>query len=161
MIRFLDLNNMRVTATDQEFFNLVTSVARGSLPDGDRRLSSEELVAGIEDWIERRCSRIVRAVSEVRVRDFLDKVKQAGGRVKESADKHAWIVYGPLEKGKNVRIAKKTTCMAGMPARAFARKIGFTDGQSGISFDDLSAGVQPEQRIIGDLIEVLRWLAHA
>lgn len=47
-----------------------------------------------------------------------------------------------------------------MVARVYAKKIGFTDGQSGISFDDLSAGVQPEQRIIGDLIEVLRMFAH-
>ncbi|WP_232439982.1 hypothetical protein, partial [Burkholderia ubonensis] len=74
--------------------------------------------------------------------------------------KHSWVLHGPLEGGKSVRIKKSTTRLAGMVARVYAKRIGFTDGQSGISFDDLTAGIQPEQRIIRDLIEVLRMLAH-
>ncbi|MGF6508509.1 type II toxin-antitoxin system death-on-curing family toxin [Paraburkholderia sp. 32] len=160
MIRFLDLNNMRIIATDQDLFDLVTNAAKGNLPGSDNQLTSDNLVAGIEEWLAKRCVRTVRASGDVRVKNFLEKVKLAGGRVKESADKHAWIVYGPLGKPENVRIPKSTSKISGMVARIYSRRIGFTDGKSGISFDDLSAGVQPEQRIIGDLIEVLRWLAH-
>ncbi len=160
MVRFLDMNERRIEATDRDLFKLVTSIAKGQLPDVDGRQEPDELVAGIEEWLKHRCKKVERANGEVRVAAFLEKIEEAGGRVKSSADRSAWILHGPVPGGKSVRISKSTGRLAGMVARVYAKKIGFTDGQSGISFDDLSAGVQPEQRIIGDLIEVLRMLAH-
>jgi death-on-curing family protein len=161
MVRFLDMNHKSLSATDQELFDFVTGVARSGMPGSDHRLESDELVDRIEEWIAQRCSTIKRATSEVDVVDFLEMIKQAGGRVKSSHDNRSWIISGPYLPVKSVRIAKSTQRLAGIVARVYARKIGFTDGKSGISFDDLCAGIHPEQRIVGELIEVLRMLAHA
>ncbi|KVD66214.1 type II toxin-antitoxin system death-on-curing family toxin [Burkholderia ubonensis] len=160
MVRFLDLNRHRIEATDDDLFLLVTSVAKGQLPASNDRKTPDELVEGVHLWLDNRCARIERANGEVRVKDFNANIAKAGGRVKVSSDGHSWVLHGPLEGGKSVRIKKSTTRLAGMVARVYAKRIGFTDGQSGISFDDLTAGIQPEQRIIRDLIEVLRMLAH-
>ncbi|MBU9422609.1 type II toxin-antitoxin system death-on-curing family toxin [Burkholderia gladioli] len=165
MVRFLDLNHKRIEASDEDMFALVKSVAQGQLPGSDERRNADDIVDGVRHWLESRCAKIERVNGDVRVRDFLENIKKAGGRVKSSADGNSWILHGPhsfieKENGKSVRIRKNILRINSMVGRVYAKKIGFTDGRSGISFDDLTAGVQPEQRIIGDLIEVLRMLAH-
>ena len=83
MVRFLDMNERRIEATDHDLFKLVTSIAKGQLPDVDGRQEPDELVAGIEEWLKHRCKKVERANGEVRVAAFLEKIEEAGGRVSD------------------------------------------------------------------------------
>ena len=156
---FLDQNNRRLEATDDELFELVTSIADGHVPGFSSPLSSDEFVQQIRTWLNSRIKLSQNRLSSMRTVDFLEKVKTAGGSYREAAKGGSWIVFGP--GNKNVRINKSTKELDGSAIRKYIKLIELNERISGVSLDEFQSGIQTSTDLIKNLITVLRRLAFA
>jgi death-on-curing protein len=142
--------------SDDEVFDIVTSIAAGRFPDGDKRYSPDEIVEAIGAWIRERTIARQRRPSSMRTNDFLASCEAAGVSVKESGSSFV------LARGtQSLRIGQDTRELPGPVIKAYLKRLGLSERDSGIALDEFEAGVSPEQVEIRRFKRVLDRLAHA
>jgi len=142
--------------SDDEVYELVTSIAAGRFPDDARRYSPDEIVDEIAIWIRERTTARQRRPSSMRTNDFLASCKAASAYVKESGTSFV-ISRG----GQSVRIGRDTRELSGAVIRKYLKILGLSERDSGIALGEFEAGVSPEQAEIRRFRRVLERLAHA
>jgi death-on-curing family protein len=157
--RFLDLNERRLEAEDDELFEMVTAVADGHIPGSDTPKSTDEFVHQIENWFRTHTQPRHRNARSMKISEFLEAVESAGGGYRKAAKGGSWIVSGP--NNRNIRISQSTSRMDGNAIRRIVSNLGLSEAQSGIAFDDFQDGIMDREDLIQRLLSVLRRLAHA
>ncbi|XAQ41720.1 type II toxin-antitoxin system death-on-curing family toxin [Ralstonia solanacearum] len=164
-VRYLDLNRRRVYGTDDELFDLVTSVADGTLPDASGRLTVEEVVEGVRAWFMRHTFPTQERIREMRIEEFLARASESGCRVRRTADRQDWYIQGPqwdLRQPRRsivIRVRNGKT-LPGNVVKRYAHELGITEGKAGITFEEFHSGLYPGQELIRQLMAVLRRLAR-
>lgn len=157
MLRFLDENGRRLEASDDELFDLVTRTADGRLPNGDIAKGADHHVEEIRSWITAHWRSAKARPSALKLGEFLDRCEKAGARVKKADGGYSILGRG----GSSIQIGGATRRLDGMAVKRYAQKLGLTDAESGVAFDEFQVGVSADRRIVQSLLGVLRRLAHA
>jgi death-on-curing family protein len=154
LVVFLDENDFLIDVGDDELFDFVLKTAQS---DEAERVSADAEVQRIHDWLSARTQRRRPGVRGMRTQDFAKAVESAGGRVREIADGHGVVIWGP--NGQSIRIGKSTTELNRQVVKRYLSKVGLSEGRAGIYFAELEAGVSASQRNIRRFRNVLRSLA--
>jgi len=153
---FLDKNDRRVEASDDEVFDFVIAVASHA---GDFSGGADDTVDRIERWFRDHSSPVRHEPREMRTADFLHSVKKAGGRYRQTRDKGSWVVHGP--NGDSVTFRCSSKRLTGQVVKRYLHKLGIAESVSGIYASEFEEGVRSEQRLIRRYRTVLRRLSHA
>ncbi len=151
---FLDSNNRRIDAADDEFFDFVVDVAsrRGAYSG-----SSDDVVEKVEKWIDSHTSVGHDEPKDMLVTNFLDNCQSAGAIYRRSGDVNNWIVRGPNKK--SIKIGSGTKKLAGGVVRNYLQRLGLSTVAIGVHMDEFQAGLKPEQTLIRRYRNVLKRLA--
>jgi len=153
---FLHENHRRLTDSDPRLYEFVLAVADNHLPRLRPPGSVDAFVAQITDWIERHSTHLSIAARGMSLREFLDKLRAAGARVKPAGN--GYLILG--DEGRSIRIANSTKQLPGPVVKVYVSKLALSEAYSGISFGEFQAGILPEQTYIQSLMQVLRMLSH-
>ncbi|MCP2014446.1 death-on-curing family protein [Deinococcus sp. HSC-46F16] len=154
-VRYLDMNQVAVDATEDEYFDLVVDVAKNNYPRGVVGNSDSE-VGYILDWFEKRTRRHETALKVMSTQDFLDNCMKMGAKYRESKDGRSFVV---TYRRKTVTINRRHRTLQGAVQRDFIKKLGLSRGQTGVRFDEFQDGIDPNKNIIDKLVLVMRRLA--
>lgn len=159
LIVFLDRNNRILSdVIDDDLFTFVIGVAADTFPKPDHSLGHDAVVEAIAAWLRNRTQAKTAPPRNLRTTEFLERVVDAGGRWKESGS--SYVVWG-TQTTRSVRIARTTSSLDGNVVKSYLRKLGLSEGQSGIAFQEFLDGVRPEQEALRRFRNVLRNLANA
>lgn len=159
LLVFLDQNDRLVEVGDDELFAMVLAVAEHRMADS---ASADESVAAICKWISEHTTRKTEFASEMRVNDFLDSVKAAGGSYRKAGKGGSWLVSGPGAGGsRSVRISMSTPKLDANVVKRYLTQLGMSQGQTGVYYTEFRDGVDPEQELIRRFRGVLTRLSHA
>jgi death on curing protein len=155
-IVFLDRNDRRITATDDDLFDFVLRVAghQGEFSGGP-----DEVVEAVSKWLKQHCPPAKQKPSSMRLGEFLERCTDAGCSVKKAGGGQSWVIRGP--NGKSIRVGGDTRQLDGNVVRSYVTKLGLSDAASGIRLDEFQSGVDPEQALMRQLRQVLDRLANA
>lgn len=156
MLAFLDRNDRRINATDDEVFEFVLAVANRLAPfDG----KPDSVVDEAAKWIRDHSSPGRTKPTGMRTGDFLKKCELAGAAYRRSKQGESWIVRGP--NSKSISISGSTRRLDGTVVRTFLQRLGLSEAKTGIHLDEFQNGMSPEQVLIRQFRNVLHRLAHA
>lgn len=141
--------------SDEIIFNFVLNVSRNEFPDADRSYSDDEVVLSIQSFLKSSTER-VRQVGEVHVDQFLDRIIESGGRVKESGS--SWVISN---NETNRRISRSINKLDGKVARKYLTTLRLIGPTTGISFDEFMSGGSTKRTEIQRYITVFHQLADA
>lgn len=153
---YLDRNNRRITATDDELFEFVLRVANH---EGEFAGRPDEVVSEVAQWLKAHCPTGRVKASEMKTNDFLQRCSQAGCSVKKAGGGQSWVVHGP--NLKSIRISGSSRRLDGNVIRSWVTKLGLSEAKSGVHLDEFQVGVDPEQALIRKFRGVLDRLADA
>lgn len=159
LLVFLDQNERRIEATDDELFEFVMQVATDTItPDSESR-DADATVFRISCWLRDHTHAGTTVVSTMRITDFLKRCKQAGANCEWKKKGGHWLVKGPNRE--SIRISGSTQQLDGPVVKRYVQKLGLSDGNDGLYIDEFQTGVASEQRLIRRFRNVLRRLSHA
>ncbi len=153
---FLDRNKRRFSASDDELFKFVLSIANREAPFSG---TADSAVDGIAAWLRAHVEPTKVKSSDMRLQEFIDACTEAGCHCRKSSKGEGWVVRGP--KGHNISIAGSTKQLNGNAIRKYAKLLGLSEAQSGIRFDEFQEGASPAQELIRRFRRVLDRLADA
>ena len=157
LVIFLDLNKIRMEASDDDLFDFVIRTANRHQQPGEGSSTDAE-VSRIEEWLRSHSMRVDDQATTMAVKDFLEAVSSAGGHYRHSRDEGTWIAWGP--NGDSVSIGRSIPELTGSVVKRYIQKLGLSQGLSGIHFDEFHEGLDPEQKLIRGFRMVLRRLSH-
>ncbi len=157
LVTFLAENHRHLTVSDDEVFDFVTAAAQGYVPGFQQPSNVDVFVAQLTKWIDDRSEHLQATARTMRTDEFIDHAERAGAKIKVSHG--GWVVIGT--NMKSIRINRSTRQISGIVARVYLNRLGMSEAQSGLTFEQFQAGLNPEQEFIQTLMSVLRRLAHA
>jgi death-on-curing family protein len=161
-VRFFDINGKRVIATDDELFDFVTAVAQDRMPNIPEEHSVDDLVQKISQWFNSHIVSIAHEARRMKTQEFLERCSQVGAKYRKNFSGNSWVVSTRTGgKHRSVTINISTTELPGRVIKKYLIILGLTEKFAGLSFDEFQRGLHPGQRIISELLSVLRRLAHA
>ena len=155
LLCFLDVNNCVVEATDDEVFDFVLAVAEDSLPGAND--NADAPVEAIARWLKVHTKTRRNQATEMKIGDFLEKVRAAGGNYRESGP--SWLVLGAGQR--SLHISQSTRTLPGPVVKTYVANLGLSYGQTGVYIEEFQDGVDPKQQLIRKYRSVLNRLAHA
>jgi death-on-curing family protein len=150
LITFLWRNDRRfaVSVTDDEMFEMVLNVSRGTFVDSrDPDVIARELA----QWLRARTVAVNRKPRAMTINDFLERCSRLGVMSKESGP--SYIVY---TRDHSIKISRSTKRLDPPVVRQFMNKLGLRD----VTVPEFQAGVDEEQAELRRFRGVLRRLAH-
>jgi death-on-curing protein len=157
MVTFLAENHRRLTVSDDDIFEFVTSVAQGFVPGRQPPNGADDFLGQITQWIEDHSVHLQANARSMKTGEFISHATQAGAKCKISGNQ--WVVIG--KNLKSIRINRNAKAIPGMAVRVYLGKLGMSESQSGVKFEEFQAGLNPEQAFVQSLLAVLRRLAYA
>ena len=155
---FLDRNGFRLRSSDDETFDFVLCVANNHVPGFDQAQNTDELVDQIRCWLDDNTEAYSQIPRSMLTREFLKACKQAGARVTISKSGGSFIVLG--NDHKIITISRSTRRLAGPVLKSYLSRLGLRTHITGIRLEELQDGLDPEQKLIQQLLNVLRKLAY-
>lgn len=152
-LAFLERNGHRITAPDDDLFDLVLAVACRRHPFSG---GPDASVEAIGEWFDARLVASIAKPGVMTAERFRRRCEAAGCAVRRS--KGSWIVRGP--HGQSVSFNVDTRKLERNVVRAYLNKLGLSVTRTGIHLDEFRNGIAPEQDLIRIFRAVLNRLAH-
>jgi death-on-curing protein len=141
--------------SDETIFSMVLGVSRNSFPDQIQEYSDDQVVDEIQRFI-RNSTEQKKLVGEVEVDDFLDRIKESGGKVKESGS--SWVI---INQSSSVRFSRSNSKLDGNVAKRYLTTLKFVGPSMMISFDEFMNGGTTKRTEMQRYMTVFHRLADA
>lgn len=145
---------LKFEVSDDEIYELTVAVARGSFIHQSDRVSPDDAVEMISDWLQRNTMARNASLSDMQVNDFIQRCVSRGCQHKEQNGAHH------ISIGMNsIKIGVDTRKFAGAVARTYLKRLGLTFEQTGMTFAEFQNSEDAERSEINKYMSVLRRLA--
>jgi len=140
--------------SDDELYDMTVNVANGSMTGSQGRLTADEAVDAISDWLRSKTMSRNVSASTMRTQDFIQRCEDFGCTCR--AYKGGTLVSSEID---SIRIGGDTREIDGSIAKIWSRKLGLTIEKTGQTFAEFQADSAAERDEIHRYISALRRLA--
>lgn len=140
--------------SDNDVYEMVVAVANGGFLNSGGRISADEAVAAISNWLSSNTVARNVSPSDMKISDFLDRARSAGCEVRDYKGGKL------IQNGdKSIRIGADTRQISGGVARKFTQVLALNLGGSGMTFPEFQNNEDAERDEIYRYMIALRRLA--
>lgn len=150
LVIVLDLNDWRLSCTDDELYDAILAVASTKGSDAN----ADETIRELTSWIRTHSRKKQRGLGPMKVPEFLNRCEEAGGSYRRSGP--SWVVTG--DRG-TIRISRSTRQLDQGVVRSYLSTIGLSEAWTGLSPDEFAEGHSDERTLIERYRGVLQRLA--